>query len=111
MKLFGNARAIRGSIAWTNPFRVRVIMPEAPGEALAPVPAIEYDEDGRQYAFRYAGTAPRACSIDRDRIFDYLKRHKLPAESDRQIRRDLRNSADVYSDLRDLQTHPDVEGA
>ena len=36
---------------------------------------------------------------------------KLPDEIDRLIRRDIRNSADLYADLRDLQTHPDVEGA
>lgn len=110
MKLFGSAKVIRGSVGWTNPFRIRVVLPgDAPP---APVPAAaEYDEDGRQYVFRFARTAPRPQTIERDRIFEYMKRHRLPDETDRQIRRDLRNSADVYADLRDLQTHPEVEGA
>ena len=110
MRLFGSAKTVRGSIAWTNPFRIRVVLPEN-SPPLAPPPANEYDEDGRQFVFRFARTAPRRHTIERDRIFEYLKQHKLPDEIDRQIRRDIRNSADLYSDLRDLQTHPDVEGA
>ena len=110
MRLFGSAKTVRGSVAWTNPFRIRVVMPEDSPPAAAP-PAMECDEDGRQFVFRFARCAPRRHTIERDRIFEYLKRHRLPDETDRQIRRDLRNSADVYADLRDLQTHPDVEGA
>ena len=110
MKLFGSAKAIRGSIAWTNPFRVRLVLPQ--GSQPAPRSTeIEYDEDGRQYVSRFAKVAPASHRIERDRIFDYLKHHRLPDEVDRQIRRDLRNSADLYGDLRDLQTHPDIEGA
>ncbi len=110
MKLFGSVKTVRGSIAWTNPFRIRVILPDDSPPAAAPS-ATEYDEDGRQFVFRFARSAPRAHTIERDRIFEYLKQHRLPDAVDRQIRRDIRNSADVYSDLRDLQTHPDVEGA
>jgi hypothetical protein len=74
----------------------------------APVPA-EYDEDGRLYVFRFARSAPTQCAIDRDRIFQYIKKHKLPDEADRALRRDLRNQIELYADLRELQTHRDVE--
>jgi hypothetical protein len=115
MRLFGEARVTRGSIAWTNPLRLRItVFPKPAGEETAgaieasAVPA-EYDEDGRLYVFRFARKAPTQCAIDRDRIFNYLKKHKLPDEADRALRRDLRNRVELYSDLRDLETHPEVE--
>jgi plasmid stabilization system protein ParE len=115
MRLFGEARVTRGSIAWTNPLRLRIsVFPQPAAETThaavepGPVPA-EYDEDGRLYVFRFARIAPTQCAIDRDRIFDYIKHHKLPDEADRALRRDLRNQVELYADLRELETHPDVE--
>ena len=69
----------------------------------------EYDEDGRKYMFRYPTEASRHYTIDRERIFDYLATHKLPGARTRTMRRDLRNVGELYEDIRDLQTHPDVE--
>ena len=69
----------------------------------------EYDEDGRRYMFRYPKTTVRYYNVDRDRIFEYLATHKLPGERARMIRRDLRNAGNLYEDIRDLETHPDVE--
>jgi hypothetical protein len=117
MRLFGEARVSRGSIAWTNPLRLRITVFPKPAilEELAPaieapsLPApAEYDEDGRLYVFKFARTAPKQCAIDRDRIFHYLKSHRLPDEADRALRRDLRNQVELYADLRELQTHPDI---
>lgn len=116
MKLFGNAKVVRGSVAWTNPLRLGItIVPPQPAQPAERVAggetAAEYDEEGRRYVFRFARSAPKQCTIERDRIFEYLKRHRLPDESDRQLRRDLRNQADLFADIRELQTHPDVGGA
>lgn len=116
MRLFGEARVSRGSIAW-NPLRLRINVFPAPAEEQIAEPApempavaapIEYDEDGRIYVFKFARTVPQRCAIDRDRLFQYIKTHKLPNEADRALRRDLRNQVELYGDLRDLQTHPDV---
>jgi hypothetical protein len=71
--------------------------------------APEYDEDGRKYMFRYPKTAVRHYDIDRERIFEYLATHRVPGERSRMIRRDLRNAGSLYEDIRDLETHPDVE--
>ena len=49
--------------------------------------------------------------LERDRIFEYMKRRRLPDAGQRQIRRDLRNSGDLYADVRDLEFHPDIEQA
>ncbi|HLI97193.1 MAG TPA: hypothetical protein VKT72_14085 [Candidatus Baltobacteraceae bacterium] len=74
-----------------------------------PAPAVpEFDEDGRLYVFRFARTAPQQCRIDRDRIFEYKKRKKLPDEGQRQIRRDMRNRADFFADVREIQTPRDI---
>jgi hypothetical protein len=116
MRLFGEARVSRGSIAWTNPLRLRISVFPTPAvtedlspAAQAPPEPVEYDEDGRLYVFRFARTAPKQCAIDRDRIFHYLKKHRLPDEADRALRRDLRNQVELYSDLRELETHSDIE--
>lgn len=69
----------------------------------------QYDEDGRKYVFRYPATVPRTYTIDRDRIFDYLATHDVPGARARRIRRDLRNAANFYEDIREIQTHVDVE--
>jgi hypothetical protein len=103
MKLFGEVNVLRGSVAWVKPFRIR-LTPPAQAEAPSPATAPEFDEDGRLYVFRYARTAPQRYSIERDRIFEYLKRRRLPDAGQRQFRRDLRNRADFFADVRDLQT-------
>jgi hypothetical protein len=104
MKIFGDVSALRGSIVWTKPFRVRLSHPE-PIPAPTPAAAVpEYDEDGRLYVFRYARSIPQPYTIERDRIFEYMKRRRLPDEGQRQIRRDERNRADFFSDVREIQT-------
>lgn len=116
MRLFGEAKVTRGSIAWTNPLRLKINVFPAPAEReaaqeqqTAPAAApVEYDEDGRIYVFKFARTMPQRCAIDRDRLFHYIKTHKLPNEADRALRRDLRNQVELYGDLRDLQTHSDI---
>jgi hypothetical protein len=80
----------------------------APPQSLPVAAAPEFDEDGRLYVFRFARTAPQRYSFDWDRIFEYTKRKRLPDEGQRQIRRDLRNRADFFSDVRDIQTPHDV---
>jgi len=69
----------------------------------------QYDEDGRKYVFRYPASTPRSYTIDRDRIFDYLATHDVPGARARRIRRDLRNTANFYEDIREIQTHAEVE--
>lgn len=103
MKLFGEVNVLRGSVAWVKPFQIR-LTPPAPVEAAAPAAAPEFDEDGRLYVFRFARTKPQQYSIERDRIFEYLKRRRLPDAGQRQFRRDLRNRADFFADVRDIQT-------
>ncbi len=113
MRIFDDAKVLKGSISWTNPLRLKVTVLPTPAEpVVVPAPAsapTEYDEEGRQWVFRFSRTAPQHYAIDRDRLFEYLKKHRLPNESARQIRRDLRNAADFITDVRDLQTHYDVE--
>lgn len=106
MKIFGEVSVLRGSIAWTKPFRVRLSSPE-PIPAAATPAAPEYDEDGRLYAFRYPRSVPRQYTIEFDRIFEYMKRRRLPDEGQRQIRRDARNRADFFADVREIQTPSD----
>jgi hypothetical protein len=81
--------------------------------------APEYDEDGRLYAFRFARRQPEPVVIDRDRLFEYVRRRRptidgrsvrlLPDMRLRGFLRDTKNAADFYTDVRELQTHPDVE--
>ena len=68
----------------------------------------EFDEDGRRYVFKYAQLPPPRYHIDRDRLFAYARTHQLPGARTRMIRRDLRNAANFYEDVREIQTHPDV---
>ncbi len=68
----------------------------------------EYDEDGRRYVFRYTPVPIQSYSIDRDRLFHYVRTHELPGARARAIRRDQRNAASFYEDVREIQTHPDV---
>ncbi len=69
----------------------------------------EFDEDGRRYVFRFARQSPPHYSIDRDRLFLYCKTHQLPSMRQRSRLRDERNAADFFEDVRDIQTHADVE--
>lgn len=112
MRLFAESKGSRGSIAWTNALRLKIaVFPPAPAETQSPQPAPaaqEYDEDGRLWVFRYPQSAPQHYAIDRERIFEYRKRHTLPGESVRTIRRDVRNCADFYTDVREIQTHPEI---
>ena len=78
----------------------------APSEPTSEQP--EFDEDGRRYVFRFSQLPPRRYQIDRDRLFFYARTHELPGPRARMIRRDLRNSANFYEDVREIQTHPDV---
>lgn len=117
MRLFGDRKVFRGSVAWTKPLRLTVTIFPRFRSVAAPPPLptetspaqAEYDEDGRLWVFRYTRTAPPSYRVDRDRIFAYMQHHRLPTEGVRQVRRDLRNALDLYSALRELQTHPQVE--
>ena len=112
MKIFGEVNVVRGSVAWTRPFRLRLTRPSAPAQMPPPAAAVpEYDEEGRLYVSRFARTMPQQYAIERDRIFEYMKRRRLPDAGQRQIRRDARNSGDLYADVRDLEFHPDIEQA
>ncbi len=87
--------SIRGSIAWTNPLRLKIsIFPKRETEEEVAAPSTP------------AGT--QSYVIDRDRIFEYVRKHRLPTEADRQFRRDVRNRVDFVSDVRDLQTPSEV---
>lgn len=112
MRLFVAQKTFRGSIAWTSPLRLKIAVfppPEMPAaEPHAGAAPAEYDEDGRLWVFRFPRTAPQRYAIDRERIFEYRKKHRLPGEGERQIRRDMRNAADFYTGVREIQTHADV---
>ena len=100
MRLFGDVKVLRGSAAWTRPWRIRLVAEQpvvetAPEQAALP----EFDEDGRLCVFRYGKSAPQTYSIERDRLFEYMKRRRLPDEGQRQIRRDFRNRADFFGNL------------
>ncbi|HEY9180532.1 MAG TPA: hypothetical protein VIO32_07415 [Candidatus Baltobacteraceae bacterium] len=106
MKLFGDVGMIRGTVAWRRPWRVRFEPAAAPKP---PEPAApEFDEEGRLYVFRYARPMPQQYSIERDRIFEYMKKRRLPDAGQRQIRRDFRNRADFFTEVRELQTPLEV---
>jgi hypothetical protein len=120
MSIFASVQAIRGTISFRTPTAPTPALEPTP-TSLAPVPEpIEYDEDGRRYAFRFPRRQPQPVVIDRDRLFDYVRRRRpaadgqgsLPLLPDMDVRRyvrDLRNRADFYTSVRELQTHPDVE--
>ncbi len=78
---------------------------ESPAQPESP----QYDEDGRKYVFRYPPSVPRKYTMDRERLFDYLATHDVPGARARRIRRDQRNAANFYEDIREIQTHVDVE--
>lgn len=119
MSLFANVQAIRGTISLRTPAAATpALEPTKPPVALAPEP-IEYDEDGRRYAFRFPRLQPQPVVIDRDRLFEYVRRRRpaadgrrplplLPDSDVRRYLRDQRNRADFFTSIRELQTHPDV---
>lgn len=114
---------------YVTPIRVSELEPLPPPvvEAL-PEPAT-YDEDGRRYAFRFAPAKPAAYAVDRERLFEFVKRRRrvmafgsigdgaihyktqrlLPDASERAYLRALKHAVDFFEDVRDLQTHADVE--
>jgi hypothetical protein len=94
------------TLFWTKQPRVCYGIADDPGQNAAQAP--EYDEDGRRYVFRFAPVPPVKYNIDRDRLFSYLATHRIPGLFARRIRRDLRNAADFYEDVREIQTHADV---
>ena len=107
MRIFSEVNVLRGSVTWTRPFRLRLAHQEPPEPAPAPAALAEFDEDGRLYVFRYANALPQSYQIERDRIFEYMRRRRLPDEGQRQIRRDVRNRADFFADVREIQTPSD----
>lgn len=119
MSLFASVQAIRGTISLRTPAAATPAPQSTPPPlALAPEP-IEYDEEGRRYAFRFPRRQPQPVVIDRDRLFEYVRRRRpaadgrqpLPLLPDANVRRyvrDVRNRADFYTSVRELQTHPDV---
>lgn len=119
MSLFANVQAIRGTITFRTPAAATpALEPTQPPLTLAPEP-VEFDEDGRRYAFRFPHRQPQPVVIDRDRLFEYVRRRRLAADGreplpllpDADVRRyvrDVRNRADFYTSVRELQTHPDV---
>lgn len=116
MRFLADAKVLRGSIIWTSPLKFRITVLPRPQnirtvEAAPPAQPAEYDEDGRVWVFRYAPARKATYVIDRDRIFTYQKKHKLPSEGVRQLRRDLRNSVDFYTAVREIQTHPEITGS
>jgi hypothetical protein len=115
MRLFGDAKVLQGSVAWTNPLRLKIavlpqpVEPAQPPAAATPAVPTEFDEDGRAWVFRFARVEPQRYAVDRDRLFEYMKKHRLPREGHRKIRRDMRNRADFFTDVRELQTHFEAE--
>lgn len=107
MRFFADIKTVRGTVAWSRPWGIRVARPQPVEPATAQPTLPEFDEDGRLYVFRYPRTLPQHYSIERDRLFEYMKRRRLPDEGQRQIRRDFRNRADFFGDVRDLQTPTD----
>jgi hypothetical protein len=111
MKLFGDSNIIHDSVKWIAPLRLRVTIREPVrgeiGEARQE-PA-EFDENGRRYVFRYRPAEHQTYTIDRERIFEYVKQRRLPGPAARAYARDIRNSVNFFEDVRDLQTHSDVE--
>ena len=86
-----SVNTIRGHLTWTAPLRLKIaIFPK------------------RQAEQRLSAVNAEPYAFDFDRIFAYMKTHKLPTEAERAARRDARNAVDFLSDVRELQTPPEV---
>lgn len=109
MRLFGDS-ILGGTIAWRT-FRLKPRLAAVPTPNLPPANAepVEFDEQGRRYVFRFRAAALPEYTVDRDRIFEYVRSKRLPSAADRALRRDVRNSVNFFEDVRDLQTHGDIE--
>lgn len=98
----------------------KLVASTSPPSPAAGAGSPEYDEDGRLYVWRFPRSAPERRTIDRDRIYEFVKKRRrtieefprwqplLPTEDTRRYVRDLRNSAHFYEDVRDLQTHTEI---
>ncbi|MGZ3503555.1 MAG: hypothetical protein ACXWNZ_07345 [Vulcanimicrobiaceae bacterium] len=136
MKLFGERASLLSSWLRTRPLPLRVTIIGEPAETASTAPAcgsiepIHYDEAGREYVFRFAPRKPETYVVDRDRIFAFVKKRRkvlvgrstdagfrmiettaplLPDARLRAYLRDRKNTVDFFQDVRDLQTHPEVE--
>jgi hypothetical protein len=125
MKLFTAREALWGPRIRTAQLPLRVTIIDE-----TPPPAKQYDEQGREVVFRFTASQAPTYVVDRDRIFDFIKRRRkavsrrwtnaglrfietsqplLPDASVRKYLRSQRNAADFFADVRDLQTHSEVE--
>jgi hypothetical protein len=115
------------------PLRVTILAPPKasaapPARELPPAEqAIEFDEAGRRYVFRFPPRQPATYTLDRERIFAYTRRRRrvmggtfidgkffwktqplLPDFATRAYVRAAKNVVNYFEDVRDLQTHPEV---
>jgi hypothetical protein len=102
--------------------RMRTVSPprrtQAVEETVAERPK-QFDEQGRELVFSFPPAQAHVYIVDRDRIFEYLKKRRklasgrsqplLPDANVRRYVRAQRNAADFFADVRDLQTHADIE--
>lgn len=109
MRLFGDS-IFSGTIAWrTFRLKPRLAAVHRPALPAAVAEPVEFDEEGRRYVFRFRTAAPPAYTVDRNRLFEYMRSKRLPTSADRACRRDVRNAVNFFEDVRDLQTHGDIE--
>jgi hypothetical protein len=101
------------TLTWLIPhheFKGRLREAPAPLEQVERLPQEpEFDEEGRRYAFRFPRREPIHVHVDRERLFQYIDTHKLPKMSDRARLRDQRNAANFFEDVREIQTHPEIQ--
>lgn len=114
MRLF-HTGLIVGSITRMTIATAKPVQP-----SVLPSPVPEYDEAGRLYVSRYKPVMPERPIVNRDRIFEFAKKRRrtvddpprwqpvLPTEDTRRFVRDVRNRANFYEDVRDLQTHSEI---
>lgn len=114
MRLF-QPGLIVGSIMRTTIPTAKAIQP-----SVVPSPVPEYDEAGRLYVWRYKPVAPERPIVNRDRIFEFTRKRRrtvddpphwqpvLPTEDTRRFVRDVRNRANFFEDVRELQTHSEI---
>jgi hypothetical protein len=119
MRLFSTGLIV-GSIARSTIATAKTTPPSVAVNSLPESPVPEYDEAGRLYVSRFKPAAPQRPIINRDRIFEYTRKRRrtvddpprwlpfLPTEDTRRYLRDVRNSANFFEDVRELQTHADI---